>query len=98
MPINDNMMRTMNSDCNLTNSVVMGAHGLFGMTNFGPGHFPTQNELHQLDRLQEKNVCLQDELDHQRKRAEELKKAYLECKKQLESQKRLNDEKESKFN
>ncbi len=51
-----------------------------------------------IERLQEKMLHFKENADTQRNRAEELRKAYIESKKQNDAVRSLMEEKEAKFN
>ncbi|CDW74824.1 kinesin motor domain containing protein [Stylonychia lemnae] len=88
---------TLASDYLITSNSVIGPNGLFSnQLGYGAGGNAHQNDY--LDRLQEKIVQLQEEVETQKCRAEEHKKAYYESKRQIEMMRDLMEDKESKHN
>ncbi|TNV72712.1 hypothetical protein FGO68_gene6746 [Halteria grandinella] len=67
---------------------------IFGMTTTA-NQYMHQVEL--VDRLQEKIINLREEVDTQRHRADELRKAFLENRSQLEAQRKLMEKREQDF-
>lgn len=97
-------MLTLASDYMMTSNSVIGLNGLLsnnyvdrcgGMGGLGCNQY-YQNDY--MDRLQEKIVQLQEEVETQKCRAEEHKKAYYESKRQIEQMRELLEDKENKHN